>query len=223
MTDPRSSSFARLRSLAEREGGRRIVPLFAADPHRATRFSATPDDLVLDFYKPAIDDAALDALFGLADTAGLDDFRRRMFAGAMVNPTEHRAAMRMALRAALAGVAKDALGPLAATEASIPGAQRLAVGGTVSVQRGWAGCRRSRRSASGRSIRSDSAIGSAGGIRSGRQSGGAGLPLGHRQFRPMGRRAGQGPGGWTPGAPGGAHDGSANALISRFRALRGES
>ena len=116
MTDPRSAAFARLRTLADREGGRRIVPLFAADPHRAARFSATLDDLVLDFSKSAIDDAALDALFGLADAAGLDDFRRRMFAGAMVNPTEHRAAMHMALRAPadaglraeLAGVAEDA-------------------------------------------------------------------------------------------------------------------
>ena len=81
------------------------------------------DDLTLDFAKSSIDDSALDALFALADSAGLDDFRRRMFAGAMVNPTEHRAAMHMALRAPedaglraeTAGGADDASG-LAAAE-----------------------------------------------------------------------------------------------------------
>ena len=99
MTDPRSAAFARLRQLASRPDGKRITKLFAADPARAARFTATMDDLVLDFSKSSIDGAALDALFDLAHTAGLDDFRQRMFAGEMVNPTEHRAAMHMALRA----------------------------------------------------------------------------------------------------------------------------
>ena len=99
MTDIRSTAFARLRQLAERLGGRRIAPLFVADPGRATRFSAALDDLTLDFSKSSIDDTALDALVGLAEAADLDGFRRRMFAGEMVNPTEHRAAMHMALRA----------------------------------------------------------------------------------------------------------------------------
>ena len=122
MTDPRTVAFARLRQLADRPAGRQITPLFAADPHRAARFGAMLDDLTLDFSKSSIDDTALDALFGLADVAGLDDFRRRLFAGAMVNPTEHRAAMHMALRAPagaslraeLAGVAEDATGIAAA-------------------------------------------------------------------------------------------------------------
>ncbi len=123
MIDRRSAAFVRLRQLADRPGGRRITPLFAADPHRAARFSVALDDLTLDFSKSSLDDAALDALFGLADAAGLDDFRRRMFAGAMVNTTERRAAMHMALRAPgdaglraeLGGVSEDA-GHLAAVE-----------------------------------------------------------------------------------------------------------
>ena len=116
MTDARTAAFVRLRQLANRPGGRRITSLFAADPHRAVRFGAALDDLTLDFSKSSIDDAALDALFALADVAGLEDFRRRMFSGAMVNPTEQRAAMHMALRspaeaglrAQLAGKAEDA-------------------------------------------------------------------------------------------------------------------
>ncbi len=99
MTDPRSSAFAHLRQLADRPDARRITPLFARDPDRARRFQAASDDLILDFSKSSIDDAALDGLFALAEAAGLDGFRRRLFAGEMVNPTERRAAMHMALRA----------------------------------------------------------------------------------------------------------------------------
>ena len=95
----RQAGFARLRQLADRPGGREITPLFAADPRRATLFTASFGDLALDFSKSSIDDAALDALFALAATAGLDSFRQRLFAGEPVNQTEHRAAMHMALRA----------------------------------------------------------------------------------------------------------------------------
>ncbi len=95
----RQAGFSHLRALADRMDGRRITPLFAADPARAARFTARFDDLSLDVSKSSIDDVALQALFGLAATAGLDDFRRRLFAGEPVNTTEHRAAMHMALRA----------------------------------------------------------------------------------------------------------------------------
>jgi glucose-6-phosphate isomerase len=95
----RQAGFAHLRTLADRPDGRRITPLFAADPGRATRFTASFNDLSLDFSKSAIDDVALDALFALARTADLDGFRQRLFAGEPVNATEHRAAMHMALRA----------------------------------------------------------------------------------------------------------------------------
>ncbi len=104
MTQPapfpdRKAGFAHLRQLAHRPDGDKITPLFAADPKRAERYTASFQDLTLDYSKTAIDDTALDALFALAATAGLDDFRRRLFAGEPVNETEHRAAMHMALRA----------------------------------------------------------------------------------------------------------------------------
>src|SRR3954470_9439703 len=95
----RQAGFTQLRALADRSDGRLITPLFAADPHRAQRFTATFNDLSLDFSKTSIDDTALDALFALARTADLDGFRQRLFAGQPVNETEHRAAMHMALRA----------------------------------------------------------------------------------------------------------------------------
>ncbi|MGE0222041.1 MAG: glucose-6-phosphate isomerase [Acetobacteraceae bacterium] len=95
----RQAAFAKLSELAARPGGRRITTLFAADTDRARRFTVSLDDLTLDLSKQAIDDAALDALFTLAEAADLDGFRRRLFAGDPVNLTEHRAAMHMALRA----------------------------------------------------------------------------------------------------------------------------
>ena len=112
----RRSAFAALRALGQRPGGGLITPLFAADPRRAERFGAGAGDLWLDWSKTSIDDAALAALFGLAAVAGLDGFRRRLFAGEAVNATEHRAVMHMALRspagagllAARAGGTEDA-------------------------------------------------------------------------------------------------------------------
>src|SRR5262249_41094587 len=97
-TEIRQAAFARLASLATRPNGRRISPWFAADPERARKLSASLDDLTLDYSKTAIDSEALDALFALAQAADLEGFRRRLFAGATVNATEHRAAMHMALR-----------------------------------------------------------------------------------------------------------------------------
>ena len=101
MTQPstRPAAFAHLAALAARPGGRLITPLFSADPARAARFSASLEDLTLDFSKNAIDDAALDGLLALAQAADLEGFRKRLFAGDAVNLTEHRAAMHMALRA----------------------------------------------------------------------------------------------------------------------------
>src|SRR4051812_28410199 len=115
-TQPRQVALDRLSALAARPDGRRITPLFAADPERARKFSASFDDLILDYSKSAIDAEALEALFALAEAADLEGFRRRLFAGEMVNATEHRAAMHMALRsprdaalkAALAGGIDDA-------------------------------------------------------------------------------------------------------------------
>src|SRR5581483_10164508 len=107
---PRPAALARLAHLAARPDGRRITPLFDADPQRAHRFSAALDDLLLDFSKSAIDDAVLDALFALADAADLEGFRRRLFAGEAVNVTEHRAAMHMALRAPADAGLRAALG-----------------------------------------------------------------------------------------------------------------
>ncbi len=115
------AEWTRLAALAARPGADDIRALFTADPARAGRFTATLDDLTLDWSKTAIDAAARKALFGLARKAGLEGFRARLFGGALVNATEGRAAMHMALRAPadaglLAG-AEDASGLAAAERA----------------------------------------------------------------------------------------------------------
>jgi len=95
---PRHAAFTHLAALAARPEARRIAPRLA-DPARPRRLIATLDDLSLDLTRTSLDDAALDALFGLAAAADLEGFRARLFAGAPVNVTERRSAMHMALRA----------------------------------------------------------------------------------------------------------------------------
>jgi len=92
-------AWLRLATLAARPDAAVIRSLFAADPERARRFTVALDDLTLDISKTSIDGEALVALLDLAHEAGLDGFRRRLFAGAAVNASEGRAAMHMALRA----------------------------------------------------------------------------------------------------------------------------
>lgn len=81
-----------------RAGAHDIRALFAADPGRASRYTAVLDDLAVDFSKTSLSDAAMVALHALSLAAGLGAFRDRLFAGKCVNVTEGRAAMHMALR-----------------------------------------------------------------------------------------------------------------------------
>lgn len=79
-------------------GTTRIVDLFAADPDRATRFSASLDEMIFDYSKTSIDDAARDALLALASGRDVAGYRDRMFAGEKINETEGRAVLHTALR-----------------------------------------------------------------------------------------------------------------------------
>jgi glucose-6-phosphate isomerase len=77
----------------------KLVDLFAADSNRVHKFTFQAPHLVADFSKQRIDAAALDALARLAEVADFDGWRAKMFAGELVNNTEHRPAMHWALRA----------------------------------------------------------------------------------------------------------------------------
>ncbi len=78
---------------------RRVEALFAADPNRFETFSATFDDLLLDYSKEKIDRASRAKLFELAEAADLAGWREKLFAGERVNNTERRAARHDILRA----------------------------------------------------------------------------------------------------------------------------
>ncbi|HEV7414576.1 MAG TPA: glucose-6-phosphate isomerase [Tianweitania sediminis] len=73
---------------------------FAEDPQRFARFSAELDDLLLDWSKCAVTGETMQLLGKLAEAAGVEARRDAMFAGEIINTTEHRAVLHTALRAA---------------------------------------------------------------------------------------------------------------------------
>jgi glucose-6-phosphate isomerase len=99
MTTPdRQTALAALAPHRDRLAGRPMRQLFAEDPQRFEQFSAMAGDLLLDYSKNRIDEAAMQALFNLARAAGVEGRRDRMWAGEHINTTEDRAVMHMALR-----------------------------------------------------------------------------------------------------------------------------
>ncbi|MEO8758023.1 MAG: glucose-6-phosphate isomerase [Devosia sp.] len=71
---------------------------FAIDPNRFKRYSVNAGDMLLDYSKNRIDEAAMEALFDIARAADVEGRRKAMWAGKHINITEDRAVMHMALR-----------------------------------------------------------------------------------------------------------------------------
>ncbi|TCV92505.1 glucose-6-phosphate isomerase [Biostraticola tofi] len=77
----------------------RISALFASDPSRFTRFSATfNEEMLVDFSKNLITDETLDKLQALAVESDLSGAIKSMFSGEKINRTEDRAVLHVALR-----------------------------------------------------------------------------------------------------------------------------
>ena len=93
------AAWSRLEAAGEAAHHRRIVDLFAAEPDRLARLSVTAAGLDLDLSKQPWSLADLDACLNLARAAGVEAARERQFAGAVMNASEGRAALHMALRA----------------------------------------------------------------------------------------------------------------------------
>ncbi len=72
--------------------------LFASDPDRFDSFSASFDDLLLDYSKSKIDAKAFALLLDLARAADVEGRRAAMFSGEKINTTENRAVLHTALR-----------------------------------------------------------------------------------------------------------------------------
>ncbi|MWD26474.1 glucose-6-phosphate isomerase [Aquicoccus sp. SCR17] len=90
--------FQDLKALAAKTGERKILDLFAADPDRAAQFSARMGEMLFDYSKTNIDDETRLALLALAQSRGVKDRARAMFAGEKINETEDRAVLHTALR-----------------------------------------------------------------------------------------------------------------------------
>jgi glucose-6-phosphate isomerase len=94
-----SNAFAALREQRDRVEAQSMREMFAADPARFNRLSASVDGMLLDYSKNRIDTAAVVALLDLARIAGVEERRDAMFAGEKINVTENRAVLHVALRA----------------------------------------------------------------------------------------------------------------------------
>ena len=102
MTTNSLSSWSALQAHYDTIREARLRDWFAADtaaPNRAERFTFEGGGLVADFSKNRITDDTLRLLVALAREAGVEARRDAMFEGAIVNPTEGRAALHTALRA----------------------------------------------------------------------------------------------------------------------------
>jgi len=82
-----------------RIGAQTLRELFAADPQRGTRFSLEAAGLYLDYSKNRIDTETMRLLVALAVDCGLKERTEAMFRGDLINRSEHRAALHIALRA----------------------------------------------------------------------------------------------------------------------------
>ncbi|WP_420107985.1 glucose-6-phosphate isomerase [Mycolicibacter arupensis] len=87
-----------LRQHHERIGDTHLRQFFADDPDRGERFTVTVGDLYIDYSKHRITTETVGLLLDLARTAGLEDRRDAMFAGAHINTSEDRAVLHTALR-----------------------------------------------------------------------------------------------------------------------------
>jgi len=75
-----------------------LKDLFQADPNRFKHFSLRMGDLLVDYSKNIITDKTMQLLYDLANETKLQDGVRRMFEGDMINETEGRSVLHVALR-----------------------------------------------------------------------------------------------------------------------------
>ena len=77
---------------------RPLNTLFRDNPDRFARFSLNTDGLLLDFSKNHVDTQAIDLLGNLAKKVELEEAIEAMFSGDVINNTEQRPALHVALR-----------------------------------------------------------------------------------------------------------------------------
>jgi glucose-6-phosphate isomerase len=95
---PRTSAWKDLAAQAARLAAVPVRELFQRDPGRYERFSREREGLLMDFSRQRLDEAALAGLLKLADAVGLRARIDAMWRGEIINPTEGRAVLHVALR-----------------------------------------------------------------------------------------------------------------------------
>jgi glucose-6-phosphate isomerase len=79
-------------------GGRHLRELFAEDPGRGERLAAEAEGLYLDYSKNRVTDETLALLIQLAQESQVEERRDAMMRGELINVSEHRAVLHVALR-----------------------------------------------------------------------------------------------------------------------------
>jgi glucose-6-phosphate isomerase len=94
------AAWTRLKAAADVARGVRLVSLFDSEAERLARLTLDAAGLHLDLSKQAWTEAGVAAGLALAQAAGVEAARARMFAGDVINASEGRAVLHVALRAA---------------------------------------------------------------------------------------------------------------------------
>ena len=117
------TDFATLRSHATRLADTPVPRLLKDDPARATSLSLRVGGIHANFARQRYDDAAIDALFALAEAADFSGAMRRLLDGETVNATEGRAALHSALRgdSSSAALARECAAQAAETRTRMAG------------------------------------------------------------------------------------------------------
>jgi len=128
------AAWAALTAAAHDDAAGRIAGLFDAEPDRLARLTLEAAGLFLDLSKQPWSRAGQDAALALARAGDVEGHRARLFAGEMVNRTEGRPALHMALRAP-DGAAFYALGQPVSGEVEATRAQMRDFAGAVRTGR----------------------------------------------------------------------------------------
>ena len=91
-------AWKKVEAAIEASKGTTIKQLFAADPARAEKYTASAAGWTLDYSKNRIDANVMKALLKLAEAANLKAEIEKMFTGEKINRTENRAVLHTALR-----------------------------------------------------------------------------------------------------------------------------
>jgi len=98
VSGPRTAGWSELTAHAARLAGEPVRDLFARDPLRFEQFSREAAGLFMDFSRQRLDAGALGTLRALADAVDLRGRIEAMWRGELINPTEGRAVLHVALR-----------------------------------------------------------------------------------------------------------------------------